>query len=81
MIDPNTIHALSTLNCKGLAVVLANTGYGGYAFKHTAFLGINPDGHFVYEVKYYDDMGTGENLDGYVYVVYDHETGAVTADF
>ena len=81
MIDPNTIHTLSNLNCKGLAVVLANTGYAGCTFKHTAFLGINPDGKFVYEVKYYDDAGTGEYLEDYVFVGYDHKKDAVTADF
>ena len=81
MIDPNTIHTLSNLTRKGLAVVLADTGYSGCSFKHATFMGINPDGHFVYEVEYYDDMGTGEYLEGYVFVSYNHETGAVTADF
>jgi hypothetical protein len=44
------------------------------------FVGINQDGKFVYEVQYYDDAGTGETQD-YVFVGYDHEKGAVTADF
>ena len=81
MIDPNTIHTLSNLTRKGLAVVLADSGYSGCSFKHATFMGINPDGHFVYEVEYYDEMGTGEDLEGYVFVSYDHEKGAIKADF
>ena len=81
MISPETIHRLSKLDRRGLAVVLADSGYSGCSFKHATFMGINPDGHFVYEVEYYDDMGTGECLEDYVFVIYDHAKGAVTADF
>lgn len=82
MIDLNTMKVLSTLDRKGLAVVLANSGYEGNSFENVVCLGINPDGHFVYEVEYFDEMGTDRDLEeGYVFVKYDHERGAITADF
>lgn len=81
MIDPQTITTLSTLGTKGLAVVLANSGYEGASFNNATFLGIARTGNFVYEVEYYDDMVTGQFDVGHVYVSYDHERGAITADY
>jgi hypothetical protein len=81
MIDPQTITTLSTITAKGLSRVLDNSGYTGCSFEDAVFVGINQDGNFVYEVQYYDDAGTGNNEQGYVFVSYDHEKGAITADF
>ena len=81
MIDPQAVTTLCTITAKGLSRVLANSGYTGMSFEDAVFAGINQDGKFVYEVQYYDDAGTGENETGYVFVSYNHETDAVTADF
>jgi hypothetical protein len=80
MIDPQAVTTLCTFTAKALSRVLANSGYTGMSFENAVFVGINQDGKFVYEVQYYDDAGTGETQD-YVFVGYDHEKGAVTADF
>ena len=81
MIDPQAVTTLCTITAKSLPRVLDNSGYEGCSFTNVVFLGINQDGKFVYEVEYFDDLGTGKDETGYVFVSYDHEKGAITADF
>ena len=81
MIDPNTINTLINVGPRDLAQVLANSGYEGNAFETVVFRGINVDGNFVYEVTYFDEAGTGETEQGYVFITYNHELGSITAEF
>ena len=80
MIDAQTLATLSNLDTVGLAAVLDNSGYKDAAFTRATFLGIANTGNFVYEVEYkcehMDDVDVG-----HVYVSYDHERGAITADY
>lgn len=81
MIDPQTLATLSNLDTLGLARVLDNSGYKDAKFTRATFLGIGRTGNFVYEVEYKtDDTWNIEEI-GHVYVSYDHERGAVTADY
>ena len=80
MIDPHTLATLTNLNVVGLSAALANTGYEGNDICNATFIGIANTGSFVYEVEYKDEH-TGEMDMGHIYVTYDHERGAVTADY
>lgn len=81
MIDPQTIATLTNLDRVGLAAVLDNSGYKDAAFTRVTFLGISKTGNFVYEVQYKEDDTWNVEDIGHIYVSYDHERGAVTADY
>ncbi len=81
MITPQTLATLTNLDTVGLAAVLDNSGYKDAAFTRATFLGIAKTGNFVYEVEYKSDDTWNITDTGHVYVSYDHERGAVTADY
>ena len=80
MILADTLKLLTTQTPTGLALILKHSGYTGCSFKSAKFLGITNGGDFCYQVTYYDDAGTGEEV-GKVFVKYDTKNHAVTADF
>lgn len=68
------------MKAANITQILNASGYTGCFFKAAEFKGITVDGDFCYEVTYYDDSGLGEDV-GKVFVKYDHNTHAMTADF
>lgn len=80
MITVDTLKTLTSLGPKGLAALLANSGYSNGSFKTATFLGITTGGQFCYKVTYQDE-NTGGVATGKVFVTYDHATGSATADF
>ena len=80
MITADTLQTLTTFGPKGLAVLLADSGYSGASFKTIKFLGITNGGQFCYGVTYYDESGEGEET-GKVFLTYDHATGSVSAEY
>ena len=47
-------------------------------FRSAIFVGINGDGHFVYEVSWEEE---GRHGIGKVYIKYNHKTGTLSLDF
>ena len=80
MILADTLKTLTTMGPKALARVLDVSGYSMCSFKSAEFVGITNGGEFCYKVTYYDEAGTGEEV-GKVFVKYDHNNHAMTADF
>ena len=80
MILADTLKLLTTQTPTGLSQILKASGYTGCFFKSAVFLGITNGGEFCYKVTYHDDAGEGEAV-GKVFVKYDRNTHAITADF
>lgn len=84
MILADTLEVLTTMGPKALARVLDASGYPMCSFKSAEFLGITNGGEFCYKVTYHDDGG-GPDPDalavGKVFVKYDQNNHAMTADF
>ena len=80
MILADTLKMLTTQTPTGLSQILKASGYTGCFFKSATFLGMTNGGEFCYKVTYYDDNGEGEAV-GKVFVKYDTNNHAVTADF
>ena len=81
MITANTLNTLTTYGPKDLARVLDKSGYSMCAFESAEFLGITNGGQFCYKVTYFDEAGTEEVETGKVFVKYDQNNHAMTADF
>ena len=81
MITADTLKTLTKLNARDLALTLDVSGYTGCSFKTAQFLGITNGGQFCYKVTYHDDMGTGQDAVGKVFVTYNAEVDGMTADF
>ena len=81
MITADKLNQLINIDRKELAFILDRSGYSMCAFEDVEFLGITNGGQFCYKVTYFDEMGTGEEETGKVFVKYDHATQAMTADF
>ena len=80
MITADTLKTLTTLGPSGLSAFLFNSGYQGWQFKSTKFLGITNGGQFCYSMVYDDRDGLGEQT-GKVFLTYDHATNTVSADY
>lgn len=81
MILADTVRFMSTLGPKELARVLDASGYSMCSFKKAQFLGLTNGGEFCYKVTYFDEAGTGKDEVGKVFVKYNTENQAVTAEF
>lgn len=81
MILADTLRLLTTMGTRDLARVLDASGYSMCSFKEARFLGITNGGEFCYRVTYFDEAGTGEDEVGKVFVKYNTENQAITADF
>ena len=80
MILADTLKLLTTMTPTALSQVLKASGYSGCFFRTAQFLGMTNGGQFCYSVTYHDDAGTGP-AQGKVFVKYDTEVQAITADF
>ena len=80
MILADTLKMLTSQTPTGLALILKHSGYTGCSFKSAKFLGMTNGGEFCYQVTYYDDAGTGEEV-GKVFVKYNTADHSMTADF
>ena len=83
MLTADKVRQLTTLCNKGLARLLADSGYTGCSFESAEFLGISNGGQFVYSVKFWDDGGGPEEelTTEKVYVNYNKEKGQIEAEF
>ena len=81
MILADTLRLLTTMGKRDLARVLDASGYSMCSFKEARFLGMTNGGEFCYRVTYFDDAGSGEDEVGKVFVKYNTENQAITADF
>ena len=81
MILADTLKTLTSFDRKGLARVLDKSGYSMCSFETAEFLGMTNSGEFCYKVTYFDDAGTGDEEVGKVFVKYNTENHAITADF
>jgi len=81
MIMADTLQYLVTLTPKLLAKILDASGYSMCSFQTAKFVGLTTGGEFCYKVTYFDETGTGENEVGKVFVKYDTQSHAITADF
>lgn len=85
MIVAEKLQLLSTMGPKALAQVLKVSGYTGCSFESAKFVGLTNGTEFCYSVTFYDD-GSGPSDDkelskGKVFVKFDCEKDAITADF
>lgn len=81
MILADTLRLLTTMGTRDLARVLDASGYAMCSFKEARFLGMTNGGEFCYRVTYFDDAGSGEDEVGKVFVKYNTENQAITAEF
>lgn len=81
MIMADTVQYLVTLTPKLLAKILDASGYSMCSFKTAKFVGLTTGGEFCYKVTYFDEAGTGEDAVGKVFVKYNTQNQAITADF
>ncbi len=81
MITADKIKTLIDFTPISLAKLLADSGYKGASFKSSKFLGMTNGGQFCYGVVYFDELVTGKDQTGKVYVTYNHENDTITADY
>lgn len=81
LILADTLGRLTTMGPRDLARALDDSGYSMCSFKEARFLGMTNGGEFCYQVTYFDDAGTGEEEVGKVFVKYNTENQAITAEF
>ena len=79
MILAAELERYTSLDRYELRNVLAKSGYTGMTFESVKFLGLTNGGDFCYSVKFFDDVGTGEQT-GKVYVK-KAATGDMIADY
>ena len=78
MVPINVIKDLMSLDVKGLEAILESSGYVDNNLSSAEFLGLNKQSDFVYLASWVDFDGPSS---GQVFIVYDHKTGEITADF
>lgn len=81
MILADTLKVLTTMGTKDLSRVLDVSGHQQCSFKTSQFLGITNGGDFCYKVTYLDQFNPDKDAVGKVFVKYDTEKHAITADF
>lgn len=81
MILANTVQYLTSMTNKDLSQVLDVSGYGDCEFDSAEFLGITNGGNFCYGVTYPDEYTQGKTARGKVFVKYNAQTQAITAEF
>ena len=81
MILADTLKTLTSFDRKGLARVLDKSGYSMCSFETAEFLGMTNGGEFCYKVTFHDEEGMDEDAVGKVFVKYNTENHAITADF
>ena len=80
MILADTVKVLTTMKPNMLSKVLGASGYKDCAFKSSEFVGITNGGEFAYKVAYFDN-NLGKDALGKVFVKYNNQNHAITADF
>ena len=81
MILATTVRYLTSMTVSDLVRVLDASGYGDCVFDSAEFLGITNGGNFCYGVCYPDEYTAGKTARGKVFVKYNAQTQAITAEF
>ena len=80
MITPDMIKQMMSLDRFDIVRLLDRSGYSMCAFEDAEFQGITESGDFCYMVKYYDESGTGEREQAWVFVRREKATGELVAE-
>ena len=78
MIRPETVEMLVKMTPTLLSTILGFSGHQGHKFTAVFFDGITESGSFKYNITFKED---GEIQNGAVYVMWNHATQILTADF
>jgi hypothetical protein len=80
MITANNIAYLTAVPAEHLNAIALNSGYKRTNIRTAKFLGLTNGGQFCYATTFYDDL-EGEEIEGKVFLTYDHDKDKVTLDF